>query len=335
MPGKSLSPACSFRTRLSRISCLTGRDCTPDRRKSPRVSIGAAMNRFYPRPDSAYRQRARKRAVAGLHYVAVVASFLYRSPAAGVRAPRRERARAGEHHRGLRPRPGARRGRAGARRAPVARRRGRRPPRPDARADHEPDRAGREPDRRRTGACRRRILVSGVRLRRATAPPSRRGGRILQDPDGGDFPFRGRGVNIPTLAAVLERYRDVPIVVELKVNRAEMARAVVEVVRRADAVDRVCLGSFGWRVLREARRLEPAMATSAAREEVRWALYRSWCRWPVDARQLQRVSGAGMVGPDARRFAKICRGLTRGGSRRAGVDGRRRSGRGPSAGLGR
>jgi glycerophosphoryl diester phosphodiesterase len=23
------------------------------------------------------------------------------------------------------------------------------------------------------------------------------------------------------------------------------------------------------------------VATSAAREEVRWALYRSWCRWPV------------------------------------------------------
>jgi glycerophosphoryl diester phosphodiesterase len=72
----------------------------------------------------------------------------------------------------------------------------------------------------------------------------------------------------------------VPVVVELKVNRAEMARAVVEVVRRADAVDRVCLGSFGWRVLREARRLEAAIATSASREEVRWALYRSWCRWP-------------------------------------------------------
>jgi glycerophosphoryl diester phosphodiesterase len=79
----------------------------------------------------------------------------------------------------------------------------------------------------------------------------------------------------------VERYRDVPIVVELKVDRPEMARAVVDVVRRAGAVDRVCLGSFGRRVLREARRLEPAIATSAAREEVRWALYRSWCRWPA------------------------------------------------------
>jgi glycerophosphoryl diester phosphodiesterase len=43
----------------------------------------------------------------------------------------------------------------------------------------------------------------------------------------------------------------------------------------------VCLGSFGWTVLRAARAREPSIATSASREEVRWALYRSWCRWPV------------------------------------------------------
>ena len=55
----------------------------------------------------------------------------------------------------------------------------------------------------------------------------------------------------------------------------------MKVVREADAIERVCLGSFGFTVLREARRLEPRLATSAAREEVRWALYRSWCRWPV------------------------------------------------------
>jgi glycerophosphoryl diester phosphodiesterase len=34
-------------------------------------------------------------------------------------------------------------------------------------------------------------------------------------------------------------------------------------------------------VLRAVRAIEPAVATSAAREEVRLALYRSWCRWPV------------------------------------------------------
>jgi glycerophosphoryl diester phosphodiesterase len=96
----------------------------------------------------------------------------------------------------------------------------------------------------------------------------------------GTWPFRGAGVGVPTLAAVLSRYRDVPIVIEMKENHPELAQAVVAVVKAADAVERVCLGAFGLRVLRAARRLEPALATSAAREEVRWALYRSWLRWP-------------------------------------------------------
>src|SRR5215208_1510272 len=48
MPGKSLSPACSLRTRLSRTSCLTERVSDPRRcRSSPRVRMGSAMRRLY------------------------------------------------------------------------------------------------------------------------------------------------------------------------------------------------------------------------------------------------------------------------------------------------
>ena len=105
---------------------------------------------------------------------------------------------------------------------------------------------------------------------------------------------------IPSLAEVLTRYRDVRIIIEMKVNRAELAAAALDVIRRADAVERVCLGSFGWRVLRAARAIEPRVATSAAREEVRWALYRSWCRWPVSrvaytGYQVPEVSGSTRV----------------------------------------
>jgi glycerophosphoryl diester phosphodiesterase len=89
--------------------------------------------------------------------------------------------------------------------------------------------------------------------------------------------------DVPALERVLARYRDARIIVEMKGNRAELAAATIDAVRRADAVERVCLGAFGLRVLRAARALEPRIATSAAREEVRWALYRSWCRWPVRA----------------------------------------------------
>jgi glycerophosphoryl diester phosphodiesterase len=90
-----------------------------------------------------------------------------------------------------------------------------------------------------------------------------------------------RTAAVPTLAEVLGRHRDARVIVELKVNSEDLARAAVEVVREADALDRVCFGSFGRRVLQSVRAIEPAIATSAAREEVRWALYRSRCRWPV------------------------------------------------------
>jgi len=48
-----------------------------------------------------------------------------------------------------------------------------------------------------------------------------------------------------------------PLIIEMKVDSEEMARATVEVVRAAGALDRVCLGSFGRRVLEAARSYEP------------------------------------------------------------------------------
>jgi glycerophosphoryl diester phosphodiesterase len=98
---------------------------------------------------------------------------------------------------------------------------------------------------------------------------------------GSSFPFRGQGLNVPTLDDVLRRYRDCRIIIELKVNSAGLAAAVTSAVHECDAIDRVCIGSFSRAVLKAVRRLEPAIATSAAREEVRWALYRSWARWPI------------------------------------------------------
>ena len=97
----------------------------------------------------------------------------------------------------------------------------------------------------------------------------------------GARPFARLGVGVPTLDAVLARYSNARVVIELKVNSPELARAVVGVVRKRDAVERVCVGSFGRRAIRAIRALEPALATSAAQEEVRWALYRTWCGLPI------------------------------------------------------
>jgi glycerophosphoryl diester phosphodiesterase len=119
---------------------------------------------------------------------------------------------------------------------------------------------------------------------------------------------------VPALSDVLARYPGIRIIVELKVNRPELAVAVVDVVRRAGAVERVCVGAFGQRVLRTVRAIEPTMATSAAREEVRWALYRSWVRWPV-----MRVAYSGFQVPEWSGRTRVVSPRFVGAAHRAGL----------------
>jgi glycerophosphoryl diester phosphodiesterase len=87
--------------------------------------------------------------------------------------------------------------------------------------------------------------------------------------------------NVPQLSDVLFACADVRVIVELKVDDPAFGLLVVDTLRRAKAIDRACVGGFGRAGLKAVRRAEPALATSAAREEVRIALYRSWLRWPV------------------------------------------------------
>ncbi len=97
----------------------------------------------------------------------------------------------------------------------------------------------------------------------------------------GDFPFRSRGLSVPTLADVLGRYPQTRIIIEMKNGTTTLARAVLDDVRRAGALDRVCFASAHARGLRLIRRLEPNAATSAATPEIRGALWRSWIGLPI------------------------------------------------------
>ena len=65
-------------------------------------------------------------------------------------------------------------------------------------------------------------------------------------PDGGrSFPFRGRGVRIPSLAELLVRHPGTRLNIEAKGAEPELAEALVTDLRRAGAVGRVCIGSEG------------------------------------------------------------------------------------------
>ena len=107
-------------------------------------------------------------------------------------------------------------------------------------------------------------------------------------------------LDVPALRDVLARYPTIGIIIELKERGTELAHAVVDEVRRANAIRRVCLGSFSVTALRAARAKAPDLMTSGARFEVRMALYRCWCgfapgRVPYQAFQVPETSGGTRV----------------------------------------
>jgi glycerophosphoryl diester phosphodiesterase len=57
------------------------------------------------------------------------------------------------------------------------------------------------------------------------------------------YPFRGKGVRIPSFQEVLTTYPGVPLNIELKEDTAGAAEALAQLVRGAAAGPRVCLGS--------------------------------------------------------------------------------------------
>lgn len=135
----------------------------------------------------------------------------------------------------------------------------------------------------------------------------------FRDADG-SFPYRGRGIGIPTLREVLARYPTAPMIIELKVGGRRLAERVVEDLRSADALARVAIGSFYPDALRAVREYEPALPTGATKEETRWALYRSWIGLSIGTtayREFQVPIWSGMTPIVTRRFV--------GAAHRAGV----------------
>jgi glycerophosphoryl diester phosphodiesterase len=80
---------------------------------------------------------------------------------------------------------------------------------------------------------------------------------------------------------VLDRYREMLMIVEMKEETPEMGQAVAVTVRAAGAVERVCAAGYGQRALDAVRAALPEVATSASLPEARWAVYRSIARVPV------------------------------------------------------
>jgi len=86
--------------------------------------------------------------------------------------------------------------------------------------------------------------------------------------DAGRFPFRGKGIRIPTLAEVLEAFPDVPLNVEIKYDDGATVEAFFDVLDRHGARDRVLVAAFEDDIIKRLRSVAPAAVTSLSAEEV-------------------------------------------------------------------
>jgi glycerophosphoryl diester phosphodiesterase len=96
----------------------------------------------------------------------------------------------------------------------------------------------------------------------------------------GKTPFRGQGIGVPRLDDVLRKHVNARVIIEMKGGQRELARAVAASIRKADAIERTCVGSFYQGSIDAIRAEHPEVTTSASQEEARWSLHRSWVRWP-------------------------------------------------------
>lgn len=79
--------------------------------------------------------------------------------------------------------------------------------------------------------------------------------------DGGrTFPYRGQGVTVPTFAEVLETLPDAMFLIEIK-GGASLPAAIIDLIRRTGAQDRVILASFHEGLMHVVRKTAPEIAT--------------------------------------------------------------------------
>lgn len=123
--------------------------------------------------------------------------------------------------------------------------------------------------------------------------------------DGGaTFPYRGRGLHVPTLDEVFARFPNYPMVVEIKQTDPPMGTQLCALIRHHGMQRRVIVPSFSDQAIREFRAACPEVATAASGDEVRafvllsYAYFDSTFSPPYHALQVPvRSSGIEVVSP--------------------------------------
>ena len=83
-----------------------------------------------------------------------------------------------------------------------------------------------------------------------------------------NFPYRGKGIRIPTLKEVLSHFNHKPIVIEVKKTGKYIAVQLEKIIKKAGAANRVLIASYDSQTKKRIRRLLPFTVSAASRGEI-------------------------------------------------------------------
>ncbi|MFW6180048.1 MAG: glycerophosphodiester phosphodiesterase [Desulfohalobiaceae bacterium] len=96
-----------------------------------------------------------------------------------------------------------------------------------------------------------------------------------------EHPYRGQGIEIPTLEEVLQTFPNALLCIEIKPNQSRIADRLAKLLQEYNRVDKTIVSSFHHQVLKRMREVLPQVATSASKKEVRrvYFLHRLGLSW--------------------------------------------------------
>ena len=88
--------------------------------------------------------------------------------------------------------------------------------------------------------------------------------------DGGQtFPYRGMGIQVPTLDELFEEFPQLRYVIEIKLTQNPIDKPMCDLIRKYNMQNKVVIASFHDEAMKNFRATCPEVATSASRTEVR------------------------------------------------------------------
>jgi glycerophosphoryl diester phosphodiesterase len=86
--------------------------------------------------------------------------------------------------------------------------------------------------------------------------------------DGKTFPYRGQGIQVPTLDELFQTFPQMRYVIEIKLTQNPIDQPLCELIRRHNMQEKVVIASFHDEAMQNFRTTCPEVATSASRGEV-------------------------------------------------------------------